>query len=182
MILEWLIRPVYSRHDGMARVRLTRFPGLCAAVYHVCHHCERHQMKPFSEDSVSPDQQEPSNGNRDFSRIEKLLLEQREQILKEAGRVVGSGVASSPGLTPDPADMATREEHEAFSMRLKEREKNLLRKIDLAIDRIKEGDFGICEDCGEPIEEKRLMARPVTTLCIDCKTLQETRENAKRPN
>jgi len=139
-------------------------------------------MDEFSSGSSgqqSPPQ--PSSG-RDFSRIERLLLDQRDQILKEAGRVVGIGVANVVGLTPDPTDMATREEHEAFSLRLKEREKNLLRKIDLAIERIKEGDFGICEECGEPIEEKRLMARPVTTLCIDCKTLQEIQENAKRPS
>ncbi len=139
-------------------------------------------MDEFSSSSSSQDFPPSESSGRDFSRIERLLLDQRDQILKEAGRVVGIGVANVAGLTPDPADMATREEHEAFSLRLKEREKNLLRKIDLAIERIKEGDFGICEGCGEPIEEKRLMARPVTTLCIDCKTLQEIQENAKRPS
>ncbi len=111
-----------------------------------------------------------------FDAIRQILEAQRTQILREAGRVVESGINSSAELFPDPTDMATREELEAFSLRLKEREKNLLRKIDMALDRIEDGCFGICEACSQPIEERRLMARPVTTLCIACKTEQENRE------
>ncbi|AIA29924.1 TraR/DksA family transcriptional regulator [Leptospirillum ferriphilum] len=115
-----------------------------------------------------------------FDAIRQILEAQRTQILREAGRVVESGINSSAELFPDPTDMATREELEAFSLRLKEREKNLLRKIDMALDRIEEGSFGICEACGQPIEERRLMARPVTTLCIACKTDQENREKMEQ--
>jgi DnaK suppressor protein len=61
-------------------------------------------------------------------------------------------------------------------LRLKGRERKLLKKIDEAIDRMDEGIFGICEKCGEEINIKRLEARPVTTMCIECKTLQEEEE------
>lgn len=115
-----------------------------------------------------------------FDQIRQLLESQRTQILKEAGRVVESGINNANELFPDPTDMATREELEAFSLRLKEREKNLLRKIDLALDRIEDGRFGVCEACDQPIEERRLLARPVTTLCIACKTEQENQEKRDR--
>ncbi|MHB8422003.1 MAG: TraR/DksA family transcriptional regulator [Leptospirales bacterium] len=115
-----------------------------------------------------------------FDQIRQLLESQKTQILKEAGRVLESGINNVNELFPDPTDMATREELEAFSLRLKEREKNLLRKIDLALDRLEEGRFGICEACDQPIEERRLLARPVTTLCIACKTEQENQEKRDR--
>jgi len=63
-------------------------------------------------------------------------------------------------------------------LRLRGREQKLLKKIDEAIVRIDEGSYGICESCGGQISLKRLEARPVTTLCIECKTEQE--ENEKR--
>ncbi|EKD38754.1 MAG: hypothetical protein ACD_75C00621G0006, partial [uncultured bacterium] len=66
----------------------------------------------------------------------------------------------------------------SFELRIRDRERKLLSKIDEAIARIDDGSYGICEDCGEEIGLKRLEARPVTTLCIDCKTLQETREKS----
>jgi len=55
----------------------------------------------------------------------------------------------------------------------------LLAKIEEALERVEDGTFGVCEACGEEIGVKRLEARPVTTLCIDCKTLQETKEKAQ---
>jgi DnaK suppressor protein len=64
----------------------------------------------------------------------------------------------------------------AFTGRLREREATLLVKIDRALDKIKEGTFGTCESCGEKIGLKRLEARPVADLCIECKTEQERNE------
>jgi len=60
---------------------------------------------------------------------------------------------------------------------MKDRDRNLIVKIREALDRIDQGTYGICEECGEEISERRLMARPVTTLCIDCKTRQEEDES-----
>ena len=61
-------------------------------------------------------------------------------------------------------------------LRLRDRERLLLKKIDEAVERIDNGTFGICEECGNRIGVKRIGARPVTTLCIECKTRQEEEE------
>jgi DnaK suppressor protein len=63
-----------------------------------------------------------------------------------------------------------------FELRIRDRERRLIGKIREALDRIEAGDFGECEDCGDQIGDARLKARPVTTLCIECKTEQERQE------
>ena len=80
---------------------------------------------------------------------------------------------------PDPTDRAALEADRNFELRIRDRERKLIVKMQEAIKRIDDGIFGICEVCGGPISEKRLMARPVTTLCIDCKTKQEKMEKLK---
>lgn len=80
---------------------------------------------------------------------------------------------------PDLADQATVDYDRNFDMRIRDRERRLIQKIREALDRIDEGTFGICESCGEEIGEKRLQARPVTTLCIECKTEAERREKQR---
>jgi DnaK suppressor protein len=65
-------------------------------------------------------------------------------------------------------------------IRLKEREQKLLKKIDEALDRLATNTYGICVRCGEEIPYPRLKARPVTTLCIDCKTLEEQEERIRK--
>lgn len=79
----------------------------------------------------------------------------------------------------DPADRATVESDRTFTLRLRERERYLIKKITEALQRIEDGEFGICEDCGEDISVARLKARPVTTLCIQCKSKRETQENLR---
>ncbi len=80
---------------------------------------------------------------------------------------------------PDPADRATLESDRNFTLRIRDRERRLIGKIKEALERIENGTYGICESCEEDISEKRLKARPVTTLCIDCKTKQEDEEKLK---
>jgi len=80
---------------------------------------------------------------------------------------------------PDPTDQASMETDLNFDLRIKDRERKLIRKIDQAVNRIKAGEFGICEACGGDISIKRLQARPVTTLCIECKTAQEQEERTR---
>jgi DnaK suppressor protein len=77
---------------------------------------------------------------------------------------------------PDPTDQASVEIERNFDLRIKGRERRLIRKIEEAISRVDDGDFGICEGCGGDVGLKRLQARPVTTLCIDCKVEQEQEE------
>lgn len=115
-----------------------------------------------------------------FPGVCALLEQQKREILEGAERIVQSSVESGGQLFPDPSDLASREEFQGLSYRLKEREKKLLRKIDEALERIEDGSFGICERCGELIEEKRMMARPVTTFCISCKTILEQEERSEQ--
>jgi DnaK suppressor protein len=80
---------------------------------------------------------------------------------------------------PDPTDQASMETDRNFDLRIKDRERKLVKKINQAIERLAEGDFGACESCGGAISIKRLQARPVTTLCIECKTAQEQEERTR---
>jgi len=80
---------------------------------------------------------------------------------------------------PDPTDQASMETDRNFELRIKDRERKLIKKIDQAIERNKAGEFGECESCGGDISIKRLQARPVTTLCIECKTAQEQEERTR---
>jgi DnaK suppressor protein len=77
---------------------------------------------------------------------------------------------------PDPTDRASLESNRNFTLRLRDRDRRLVAKVKEAIRRIEVGTFGVCQGCGGEIEEKRLIARPVTSLCIDCKTVAEEEE------
>jgi len=105
------------------------------------------------------------------------LLLKKQEILTDAGKTMTEMTDQTTNV-PDPNDRATLESGRSFELRIRDRERRLLTKIDEAIARIDDGSYGVCEDCGEEIGQKRLEARPVTTLCIDCKTLQETREKS----
>ena len=109
----------------------------------------------------------------------KALLQQKiNELLSEAGKTV-SEMTNGKENYPDPNDRASLESDRNFELRIRDRERKLIMKMQEAIKRIDDGVFGICEVCAGPISEKRLMARPVTTLCIDCKTKQEKLEKLK---
>jgi DnaK suppressor protein len=113
-----------------------------------------------------------------YPDIRRDLERQRAAILDEVGEVL----TNRPDLEsfPDVSDQASAEVDQNFSMRIREREQKLLKKIDEALDRMANGTFGVCESCGGEIAIKRLKARPVTTLCIDCKTKQEEDEKVRQ--
>lgn len=109
----------------------------------------------------------------------KTMLQQKiNELLSEAGKTV-SEMTNGKENYPDPNDRASLESDRNFELRIRDRERKLILKMQEAIKRIDDGTFGICEVCGGPISEKRLMARPVTTLCIECKTKQEKMEKLK---
>jgi DnaK suppressor protein len=118
--------------------------------------------------------------NDPYAEIRKDLETQRTTLLSEAGVIIGTGLNSNQENLSDVGDQATAVADQNFLLRLKEREQKLLKKIDEAIERINNGTFGICESCGGEIGYKRLKARPVTTLCIDCKTRQEQEEKVRQ--
>ena len=116
--------------------------------------------------------------NNKVNVIRKRLMVQRDELLSEAEHTINTKLGAEKQSFPDPTDQATAELDNNFLLRLRGREQKLLKKIDEAIARIDEGTYGVCESCGGQIGLKRLEARPVTTLCIECKTEQE--ENEKR--
>lgn len=107
-----------------------------------------------------------------------MLTQKISDLLGEAEKTV-SEMTSTKENFPDPNDRASLESDRNFELRIRDRERKLILKMREAIQRIDEGVFGICDVCGGPISEKRLMARPVTTQCIDCKTKEEKLEKLK---
>ena len=113
---------------------------------------------------------------RDLDRFRKLLLQQREQLLGNAKKALSGDIHLDPDDFPDEIDTASSEIGLAFIGRLRERERGLLNKINAALEKIEQGVYGECDNCGEEIGLKRLEARPVAELCIDCKAEQEKLE------
>lgn len=113
------------------------------------------------------------------SQLEKfraILQERRRDLMKQAENTLKSDMVLSPDDRFDEVDQASSEYMQAFSFRLRGREKFLMEKIDLALRKIDQGTYGVCEECEEPISLKRLQARPETPLCIQCKEAQEKEE------
>jgi len=114
-----------------------------------------------------------------LEKFEKQLTEWRKELDESLNETIQSMHQEELTAFPDPTDQATIETDRNFDLRIRDRERKLIKKIDQALNRIKEGSFGVCEHCGGDISVKRLQARPVTTLCIDCKTAQELEERTR---
>lgn len=112
-----------------------------------------------------------------IQEIRKKLIEQKKALISEAG--VALNTLPDETIFPELGDQASVEIDRNFMLRLKGRERQLLKKIDEALDKIGNGTYGICEVCGCEIDIKRLEARPVTTMCIECKTEQEEEERIR---
>ncbi len=116
---------------------------------------------------------------KDKKEYFKTLLNQRlNELVEEADRTVLDMTDQGDNF-PDPTDRASLESDRNFTLRIRDRERKLIGKIREALDRIDQDTYGVCESCGEDISEQRLKARPVTTLCIECKTRQENDEKVR---
>ena len=114
---------------------------------------------------------------KELKKFQELLEEKRKAVLDRARAMLSvENMALDTNDLPDEMDLASSEYLQSFEFRLRGREKSLLSKLDLALKKITDGTFGICEICEEPIGKKRLEARPETTLCIKCKEDQEREE------
>lgn len=117
----------------------------------------------------------------DSERVEffqKLLNERLEALLREAGQNLGR-LTDEREMLSDTLDIASMESSRDFTLRLQDRERRLVHKLRQALQHIEDDEYGVCIACGDDISEKRLMARPVATHCIDCKTEAEQQE--RRP-
>lgn len=110
-----------------------------------------------------------------LAEFKNLLQKQMGDLLQNAGETVSEMTEEHINF-PDPTDRASLESDRNFELRIRDRERRLIKKIREAIARIEDGSFGLCETCEEPIGVERLRARPVTTLCIECKTEEERQE------
>ena len=120
--------------------------------------------------------QSKSLTKKELKKFQELLEDKRKQVLERARQMLSEGMVLDANDLPDEMDLAANEYIQSFEFRLRGREKSLLSKLDLALKKIEDGSFGICEICEEPIGKKRLEARPETTLCIKCKEDQEREE------
>ena len=115
----------------------------------------------------------------ELETLKAILDEQLKELLSQSRDAVNE-LVEVRDTDADPLDVAVTESNRDFTLRMAERERKLLTKIRHALERISNGEYGVCESCGAPITYGRLMARPVATLCIDCKTEAEQVEPRKR--
>jgi DnaK suppressor protein len=111
----------------------------------------------------------------DIAFFKACLNQQLHELLDNAERTVNTMVQSGEWAA-DPLDQAAMENDRNYTLRIRDRESHLIKKIAAALEKIEDGSFGICESCGDEIALARLKARPVTAYCIRCKTQMEAFE------
>ena len=116
--------------------------------------------------------------NEQQLKFKEQLEQMKGELLSDVEQTL-TDMTEQSGNIPDANDRATVESDRGFELRLRGREGKLLEKIDHAIARIDQGEYGICVECGNEIRTKRLEARPVAKFCIDCKIEQEQQEKAQ---
>lgn len=130
---------------------------------------------PANEEELLAMPAEDYMNDAQLNFFRQLLLNERKEVETTLEEMRGSiGMAESSG---DDSDRAASEEELRYTLRQADRETRLWRKINATLDRIEEGDYGYCDETGEPIGLKRLLLRPTATLSIEAKQRQEQKEN-----
>lgn len=120
-----------------------------------------------------PESEYMSDQQLEFFR--SRLQEQKDSLLSNAGETT-EHLREDTSIVPDPADRATIEEEHALELRTRDRERKLLKKISQALARIDSGDYGYCDETGEPIGLGRLLARPTATLSLEAQQRRELKQ------
>ena len=107
------------------------------------------------------------------------LVEWRTELLRESGQTL-LNMQNTSMQEPDIADRASLESERALELRTRDRGRKLISKIDDALRRIEAGDYGFCEDSGEPINIRRLIARPIATFTVEAQERHERMEKTHR--
>ena len=126
-----------------------------------------------------PTEDEPFMNERQLDYFKRKLLDWKEDILRESRETV-SHLQSETENHPDLADRASSETDRALELRTRDRQRKLISKIDAALRRIEEREYGYCEETGEPIGLARLEARPIATLGLEAQERHERRERVHR--
>ena len=126
--------------------------------------------------SYRPKKNEVYMNEKQKAHFLNLLTIWRQSLFDESSRTVNN-LQDETINHPDPTDRASQETDMSIELRNRDRERRLIRKIEESISRLEMGNYGYCDSCGIEIGLGRLEARPTATLCLDCKTLDEIREN-----
>lgn len=135
---------------------------------------------------IVPPDYDPENDKGDFMNPVMLeyfrlkLIEWRTELLKESAETIKHTLQETELQKPDIADRASAETDHALELRTRDRERKLINKINQALDRIDDGEYGYCEETGEPISIPRLKARPNATLSLEAQERHERMERTHR--
>ena len=113
----------------------------------------------------------------DVTPYKELLLKLRAEALTSDNEIAS---ALHSEQAADEIDIATSDSQSALANRLLERKAQYVKRIDVALEKVEEGTYGECEDCGTMIAPKRLLARPMALLCVLCKEKQERNEKKEK--
>ncbi len=140
---------------------------------------KRMKAEVFLPEDYRPAEDEPFMNDRQLEWFRRELLRQKHDLLSDSKSTI-AGLQDGTRNIPDIADRASEETDRALELRIRDRQRKLVAKIDSALRRIEEGEFGYCSDTGEPISLKRLVARPTTTLSLEAQERHERREKVHR--
>ncbi|MGI3186447.1 RNA polymerase-binding protein DksA [Nioella sp.] len=133
----------------------------------------------FLPEDYRPAEDEPFMNERQLEYFRRKLLTWKNELLDESRGTVAVLQDDTRNI-PDVADRASEETDRALELRTRDRQRKLIAKIDSALRRIEEGEYGYCEETGEPISLKRLDARPIATLSLEAQERHERREKVHR--
>jgi len=142
---------------------------------------ERRVMKPevFLPDDYRPAEDEPFMNDRQLEYFRRKLITWKNELLEQSAETIDN-LQDSARNVPDLADRASEETDRALELRTRDRQRKLVAKIDAALRRIENGEYGYCEMTGEPISLKRLDARPIATMTLEAQEKHERREKVHR--
>lgn len=136
--------------------------------------------------AIVPPDYDPEKDKGDFMNpvmleyFRQRLIEWREELIKESEQTISETLQTTELQKPDIADRAAAETDHALELRTRDRERKLISKINQALERIDEGEYGYCEETGEPISLPRLKARPIATLSLEAQERHERMEKTHR--
>jgi DnaK suppressor protein len=133
----------------------------------------------FLPDDYRPAEDEPFMNDRQLEYFRRKLIIWKQELLDQSAETIDN-LQDSGRNVPDIADRASEETDRALELRTRDRQRKLVSKIDAALRRIDEGEFGYCEMTGEPISLKRLDARPIATMTLEAQEKHERREKVHR--
>jgi DnaK suppressor protein len=133
----------------------------------------------FLPEDYRPAEDEPFMNERQLEYFRRKLIALKNGILDESKSTI-EGLQDGTRNIPDVADRASEETDRALELRIRDRQRKLVAKIDAALRRIEQGEYGYCQETGEPISLKRLDARPTTTLSLEAQERHERREKVHR--